>query len=329
MDGPWQICHKTAYEYARAAAEAAKLMKWVDPDIELVACGSSGSSIPTFGSWETTVLEETYEHADYISLHSYYGNQDGDLESFLASSMDMDFFIRSVVSMCDYIKAKKHSKKTVNLSYDEWNVWFHSHNADQKIEKWQTAPALLEDVYDLADAVVVGSLLITLLRHSDRVKIACLAQLVNVIAPIMTEKNGQAWPQTIFYPFFHASKYGMGIVLNPVIYSPRYDSKKYGDTPYVDAAIVLNEPDESLTVFSINRNLHEQELLELNLTDFPSYSVVEHIILDGAPDSRNTAGNTNNIMPRMAGCPKNTGLSFLISLPPLSWNVIRLRKAAI
>lgn len=155
MDGPWQICSKTPQEYARIACETAKVMKWVDDSIELVACGSSYKDMPTFGIWEETVLRECYEHIDYLSLHNYYGNRENNTEDYLASSLDMDVFIKSVTAICDRIKEEKKS--------------------DKQIPKWSVAPHQLEDIYNLEDALVVGTLLITLLKNSDRVKIACLA----------------------------------------------------------------------------------------------------------------------------------------------------------
>lgn len=195
MDGPWQIGHKTAEEYGRIALEAAKVMKWTDPAIELVACGSSFLGMPTFADWEAIVLDHTYEHVDYLSLHQYYGNHENDTPTFLARSLQMDEFIHSVTAICDYVKAKKRSKKRMYLSFDEWNVWFHSNAADKKIEPWQIAPPQLEDIYTMEDALVVGCLLISLLKHADRVKMACLAQLVNVIAPIMTENAEPLGPK--------------------------------------------------------------------------------------------------------------------------------------
>ena len=149
MDGPWQIAHKTAKEYGRAANEAGKVMKWVDPTIELVACGSSNSDMPTFGDWEIEVLNECAGVADYVSLHRYYGNPTGDTPSFLASSMDMDEFIKTVVSICDSVTGKKHMKKKLNLSFDEWNVWYHSNAQDEELKKrdtWGRALPLLEDI---------------------------------------------------------------------------------------------------------------------------------------------------------------------------------------
>lgn len=132
MDGSWQIGHKTAKEYARTATEAAKLMKWVDPSIELVVCGSSGYTMRTFGDWEYEVLSECYDHVDYVSLHRYYDNKRGDTPSFLAKSMELEEFIRTVSALCDAVKGKKHTKKQLNLSFDEWNVWYHSAEQDKE-----------------------------------------------------------------------------------------------------------------------------------------------------------------------------------------------------
>ena len=188
MDGPWQMGGKTAVEYGRAALEASKLMKWTSPDIETVLCGSSSRNMSTFGKWEAESLEIAYDNIDYVSLHQYYGNHDDNIQNFLARSLEVDDFIYSIICTCDYVKARKRSKKTINLSFDEWNVWYHSNNA--KYDKWSEAPALLEDIYNFEDALLVGSLLITFLRHCDRVKIACIAQLVNVIAPIFTQTGG-------------------------------------------------------------------------------------------------------------------------------------------
>lgn len=327
MDGPWQIGHKTAQEYGRIACETAKAMKMVDPSIELVACGSSNSKMPTFGEWEATVLDHTYDYVDYISLHIYYGNQEDDIVNYLAKSLDMDEFIKSVVSICDYTKAKKRSKKTINLSFDEWNVWFHSNEADKKIQPWTVAPPLLEDVYTFEDALLVGCMLITLLKHADRVKIACLAQLVNVIAPIMTDNNGGAWRQTIYYPYKHASLYGRGCALNAVIDSPVYDSKDFSDVPVLEATAVLSEDQEELTIFAVNRDQEESLYLECELRGLESYKVVEHIILENKDlKAVNTKDNPFNVVPHSNGNAIVEENTVKAILPKLSWNVIRLSK---
>ena len=326
MDGPWQIGHKTAEEYGRLANETGKVMKLVDPSIELVACGSSNSMIPTFGSWEQTVLENTYDVADYISMHTYYGNRNGDTADYLANSLDMDRFIDSVTAICDYVQAKRHGKKKINISFDEWNVWFHSDEHDKKLEKWQEAPHQLEDTYNLEDALMVGSLLISIINHSDRVKIACLAQLVNVIAPIMTQTGGISWKQTIFYPFMHASLYGRGRALLPVTASPLHDTKSFTDVPAVTVAAVLSEDEREITVFAVNRDLENNMPTEIQLNDFGKYTAIEHIVLDGDLKAENTMENPNSVHPRNGSSPEFSGKSLDVLLPKASWNVIRLRK---
>ncbi len=324
MDGAWQVGYKTAEEYGRIAAETGKAMRLVDPSIELVACGSSHSAMPTFPQWEATTLEHTYDVVDYISLHQYYGNPKKDTANFLASTLDMDRFIRSVVSTCDYMKAKKRSKKTIHLSFDEWNVWFHTLETDKAIAPWSVAPPIVEDRYTFEDALVVGSMLITLLKHADRVKIACLAQLVNVIAPIMTETGGKSWKQTIFYPFLHASVYGRGIVLQPIVASPKYDSADYTDVPYLDAVAVYQPETKEVTVFAVNRHLDSPLRLECDLRGFGQIRVIEHLVL--AHDNLQ-AKNTREEEPvrptRGQGAQAQDG-KLAASLPKASWNVIRL-----
>ncbi|WP_236344491.1 arabinosylfuranosidase ArfA [Paenibacillus plantiphilus] len=329
MDGPWQIGQKTADEYGRTASEAAKAMKWVDPSIELVACGSSFRAMPTFPQWEATVLDHTYEHVDYISLHTYYGNPDNDIANYLGRTLDMDEFIRTVISTCDYIKAKKRSKKTINLSFDEWNIWFHTLESDKVIEPWQIAPPQLEDVYTFEDAVVVGLMLITLLKHADRVKIACLAQLVNVIAPIMTENGGPAWRQTIFYPFLHASLYGRGMALRTVVSSPVYDSKDFTDVPYLESTAVWNEENGELTIFAVNRDTVNPLQLDCDLRSFEDYSLAEHLVLESDDlKACNTAANPYRVVPHNRGEAEMSGGRLTVALPKVSWNVIRFKKAA-
>ena len=330
MDGPWQMCHRTAYEYGRVANEAAKMMKWVDPSIELVACGSSALNMPTFGAWEYEMLDECYEHVDYVSIHRYYGNPTGDTPGFLARSMDMDDFIKSVVAICDAVGGKKHSKKKLMLSFDEWNVWYHSNEQDREIvkrDKWGQALPLLEDIYNFEDALLVGSMLITLLRNADRVKVACMAQLVNVIAPIMTRNGGSAWAQTIYWPLMHASKYGRGTALRPIVQSPVYDCSDYTGVPLLDATAVLGD-DGSVTLFAVNRDLKEDIELSCDLRAFGSLKPLEHIVLHHDDvKAINTEANPGNVMPFTADNGRMDGGKFTLRIPALSWNVVRLGKA--
>lgn len=326
MDGPWQVGHKTAEEYGRLAAETAKVLRLVDPSIELVSCGSSYAGMPTFPEWEATTLEHTYEHVDYISLHQYYGNRTDDTANYLASTLDMDNFIKTVIATCDYIKAKKRSKKQINLSFDEWNVWFHSNEQDKEIEPWTVAPAQLEDIYTLEDALLVGSMLNTMLKHSDRVKIACMAQLVNVIAPIMTETGGAVWKQTIFYPYYYTSVYGRGVALNPIVSSPKYDSTDYTDVPYLDTSVVYNEEKEELVIFAVNRHLEEKLQFDIDIRSFEDFEIVEHVVLENEDvKATNTIGN-EQVKPHSNGQSRKESDKIVGLLPKLSWNMIRLQK---
>ena len=326
MDGPWQMGHKTAAEYGRVANEAAKMMKWVDPSIELVACGSSSYQMPTFGGWELTMLDECYENIDYVSLHRYYGNPTNDTPGFLARSMDLDDFIHTVVAICDAVKGKKHSKKQLNLSFDEWNVWYHSHEQDKEVwkrEKWGPALPLLEDVYNFEDALLIGSMLITFLRNADRVKIACMAQLVNVIAPIMTRNGGGCWAQTIFWPYMHASRYGRGTALKALVDTPVYDCADYSGVPCIDATATLGD-DGSVTVFCVNRDMNEDYTLEIDLRSFGHLRPAEHILLHHDDvKAVNTENDPDNVSPVAGPGGVIDGGKAVIRVPALSWNVIR------
>ena len=319
MDGDWQIGTKRPKEYARLACETAKLMKMVDPSIELVACGSSGPFMETFGEWEETVLREAYEHLDYISLHSYYGNPDNNSQEYLGSAAIMDKFIRDVVDICDKVKAEKKSEKQINLSFDEWNVWFHSNEQDKKQEPWQIAPPLLEDMYNLEDSIVVGDLMITLLKHSDRVKIACLAQLVNVIAPIMTVTGGGVWKQTIFYPFMYTSVNGRGSALETEVVSDTFTEGKAEKVANVDAVAVLFEDEKTISLFAVNRKLGEDA--ELDLSGFEGFKLVSHVSMEG-DDLK--AGNSMETPDNVTPVIHEVGDS--ITLKGGSWNFLKFTR---
>ena len=330
MDGPWQLGHKTMEEYGRLAEETAKAMKLIDPSIELVSCGSSALDMPTFPRWESKTLECTYDHVDYVSMHQYYGNRDGDSADFLACSDDMDEFIRTVIATCDYVKAKKRGRKNINISFDEWNVWFHSNAADDDITEnhpWQVAPPMLEDIYTFEDSLLVGLMLITLLKHADRVKIACLAQLVNVIAPIMTDAGGgAAWKQTIFYPFMHASKYGRGVVLMPMLSTDTHDTSKHDHVTDVDSVAVYNEEKEELTIFAVNRTLDADIELTTDMRGMEGYKVTEHIVLENSDLKAVNCAGGQHVLPKTVERSKMDGGIMTSMLHKASWNVIRLSR---
>lgn len=328
MDGVWQMGQKTGREYGETAREAAKLMRRVDRNIELVACGSSSSWMDTVGQWELDVLDVCYDEVDYISLHRYYENKYGNTASYLADALDMEQYIRTIQSACDVTKGKKRSTKTMNLSFDEWNVGYHARARDAQLHRdhpWTHALPIMQDEYNFEDALFVGSMLITLLRHSDRIRIACIAQLVNGIAPIMTSDTG-CWAQTIFYPYLHASRFGRGEALSLRIDCPRYDTPDYTGVPEIDAVAICTEEGE-INIFCINRSLTEDTVLTLNLRSFGPLRPLEHILLHHDDVfAVNTEAAPDTVAPVSRPLPAPEGGQLSVSVPALSWNVLRLSR---
>ncbi|QFY12491.1 alpha-L-arabinofuranosidase [Nonomuraea phyllanthi] len=321
MDGPWQIGGKTAEEYGRLALETAKAMRRVDPDIELVACGSSNPRMPTFGSWEATVLEHCYHEVDYISTHAYYDAVAGDRASYLASAMEMERQIEDVIATADHVAAKLGSRKRLKVSFDEWNVWSQSLFGGESGLDWAHAPRIIEEEYDVAAAAVVGSLLITLLNHADRVGLACQAQLANVIAPIRTEPGGPAWRQTIFHPFALTAANARGRVLRAQVTAPSMPTEKYGEVPVLAAAATLDEGE--LSVFAVNRG--ETPLpLAVDLRGLPRAGTISHVtVADADPAARNTEREPRRVEPRAVQGATIDGDRLNAVLPPLSFNVVK------
>lgn len=329
MDGPWQLGHMSAEAYGIKAAATAHAMKLIDPELELVACGSSSRTMPTFGSWERTVLEHTYEHVEFISCHAYYWEHDGDLASFLASPVDMEGFIVEVIEAADEIKAAKGSDKTIQLSFDEWNVWYLTKHMEQEaitgIDNWPIAPRLLEDQYSVADAVVVGGLLIALLKHADRVRAACLAQLVNVIAPIMTEPGGAAWKQTTFFPFALTSRLGRGEALRVPIVCDTIETERYGAVDAVDAVATRDTEAGTGAVFLVNRSVTDAVKVSVDASALGATGLTEALTLaDADPYAANTKDH-----PERVGMTANVSATLAdgtitVTLPPVSWTALAL-----
>ena len=325
MDGPWQLGHMNATNYARVAGDIARGMRQMGEDLELVICGSSNRAMPTFGQWEETVLEDAYDLIDHISLHTYYEDH-GDLQSFLSIAVDLDYFINEVCDIADAVKAKRRSDKTITLSLDEWNVWrLSEYSALPRPKNWEIAPKLIEDEYNVADALVVGNLLISILRRSDRVKMACLAQLVNVIAPIRTEPDKAAWRQTTFFPFAYTAKYGRGTTLSTRIEANKIETKKFGAVDSVDAITTYDASTNQLAIFLINRSLNEIQATSIELAGFRVKEVLDQITLDEKDLSKtNNYENSEAVAPRKDKSATITSTGVEVALPPASWQVINL-----
>jgi alpha-N-arabinofuranosidase len=328
MDGPWQLGHRNAEDYGKLASMTAKAMRQLDPSLELVVCGSSNRTMPTFGSWERTVLEHTYDDIDLISCHAYWAENNIDLGSFLAAGYDMDQMIEEVVATADSVKAARKSDKTINISFDEWNVWdinrFEKEDAVSGIGNWPKAPRLLEDQYTVVDAVVVGSLLISLLNHADRVSSASLAQLVNVIAPIMTEPGGTAWKQATFFPFAVTSRLAGTTALTSRLVSDTYETSAYGTVKIVDAAATVDASGAS--VFLVNRSTDAASTVTIDISGLGSVSVVEAVsIFDDDIHAANTLASPERVQLRTIDTPAPVDGVLTLTLPPVSWTALRLQ----
>ena len=325
MDGPWQIGHMTATEYGLKAEDAARQMRYVDPSLKLVACGSSGPGMPTYLEWDREVLEQCYDYVDAISLHRYFNNAEdtgGDSSKFLAMNLSMERQIDEVAAVCDVVRGHKRSSKRLWLSFDEWNVWYRARTGAAVNGGKQTAPHLLEEVYNLEDALLVGGLLNALIRKADRVKLACLAQLVNVIAPIMTNENGLL-RQTTYYPYSWALEFARGAALDLLVESPVYDVPRLGEVPYVDVAGTLQDESGKMALFLLNRDLAKPRQVEI-VWEGSSPRAGEAFVLTGSDlKASNTFEAPARVTPQKGEKPSNTGGRSSLELPPRSYTVMQ------
>jgi alpha-L-arabinofuranosidase len=330
MDGPWQIGHMSATEYGYKAADAARQMRAVDPALMLVACGSSGPGMPTYLEWDRDVLEQCYSYVDGLSLHRYFDNAEttgGDTSKYLAMNLSMEQQIAETVAVCDLVRGHKRSPKKLWLSFDEWNVWYRQRHGDAVDGKKTEAPHLLEEIYNLEDALLVGGLLNTLIRNSDRVKIACLAQLVNVIAPIMTNPDG-LFRQTIFYPYSWAIQYGRGAALSTLVESSTYDVKGFDHVPVVDVACTHNTTDGSLSLFLLNRDLAMGYDVELVWEDQAPTRVLAASLLTGDDlKATNSFQAPQRVVPQPFPKPTVSGSRTKFEVPPHSYIVMQCSLA--
>jgi alpha-N-arabinofuranosidase len=336
MDGPWQIGQMQAREYGRKARDAAKQMRVIDPTLQLIACGSSGTFMPTYLTWDREVLEECYDRVDGISLHAYYGNTKAwsgeSTARFLAMNLDMDRHIHEVGAVCDYVQALQRSSKRLWLSFDEWNVWYRARSGQFTDGKRAAAPHLLEEVYNLEDALLVGGFVNTLLRNSDRVRIACLAQLVNVIAPLVTNDTG-VLRQSTYYPYSWALRYARGRVLDLRVESDTYritadglqaDFARDGTVPFVDLVATIDDASGQAAVLMLNRDLEGERELVLEWEDIVPARVLACETLTGADlKAVNTFADPRRVAPQRLDTPA-AGARMTFKLPPRSYTVAHL-----
>jgi len=336
MDGPWQMGHMTAREYGRKARDSARQIRVVDPSTQLIACGSSNTILPTYLVWDREVLEECYDQVDGISLHNYYGNTaaltGNDTARYLAMNLDMERQIHEIAAVCDYVQGVLKSKKRLWLSFDEWNVWYRARGGRFANGQRKFAPPLLEEVYNLEDALLVGGFLNTLLRQSERVRVGCLAQIVNVIAPLVT--NGTSvLRQSIYYPYAWALKYARGRVLDPLVESETYAIRAEGlrpdfarddRVPYVDLAATFDQQNGQVCVLMLNRDLESERELVLECRDFTPTRVLASETLTGADlKASNTFERPTLVSPQKLEAPR-PGSTMTFKLPARSYSVAHI-----
>ncbi len=323
MDGPWQLGHVPAEQYAILAQQAAKMMKDTDPSIETIACGSSRMSGPSYMEWDCNVLEYLGPYADYVSLHRYIDNPNNDTADFLAATNLIDRRIEHMEAVCRIVQAKTRSKKRHFLCFDEWNVWYRTTGPQDTKGRGKFAPPLLEELYNLEDALVVAGFLNSFIRHADSVKIANIAQIVNVIAPILT-RGDEMLLQSIYYPFAMFAHRRDGVAIQPAVSGPAYESPSYGTVNYIDTSAILG--DGVLHSFLINRNLCEETEVEIDPAGKKIDSILSaEVIYGSSPKASNTYENPYNIISR----PLQTGVVIdgkaIIHLPPLSFAAVTFK----
>jgi alpha-L-arabinofuranosidase len=327
MDGPWQIGHMTATEYGQKAQDAARQMRAVDPDLKLIACGSSGPFMRTYLEWDREVLEQCYEYVDGLSLHRYFGNNDrdsgGDTGKYLAQNLNMERQIAESLAVCDLVRGQKRSPKKLWLSFDEWNVWYRTTRGDDVDGHRKEAPHLLEEVYNLEDALLVGGLINSLLRNADRVKIACLAQLVNVIAPIMTNADS-VLQQTIYYPYSWALQFARGTVLNLLVESSTYEVSGMDQVPHVDVAGSLDQDGKKLSLFILNRDLSKSHDVEIVWEDAAPKQLLSGLLLTGDDlKASNSFATPRRVVPQSFTAPAISGEKTKFEIPARAYAVLQ------
>jgi alpha-L-arabinofuranosidase len=322
MDGPWQIGHLEAAAYGNKALEAAKMMKWHDPSIETVLCGSSNDRMPTYPEWDRTALEIAWEQIDYHSMHYYAGNRDNDTPSFLASAIPFEHFVDTLEGTLRYVKAKRRSKHDVFLSWDEWQVWY---KGDPMTGNWTEAPHLAEESYNLEDALVVAQWLNVFLRKSQVIKIACVAQIVNVISWLQTRKDGLL-KQPSYYVFKLVSNLARGQALDVAVNASLLETGKYGAVPALDASASYDPETQKSAIFLVNRSVTEPVVADLTWQDGKPIQVGQAWQLAGSdPKQVNTWEAPNQLVARAIPAPVVEDGRAALSLPPLSFTALATR----
>tara|TARA_B100000965_G_scaffold386932_1_gene389701 strand:- start:168 stop:1295 length:1128 start_codon:yes stop_codon:yes gene_type:complete len=315
MDGPWQIGHMSASEYGSKARQAAHMMKLVDPSIELVVSGTSLPDNSTYLNWDREALEAVGGFADYLSTHRYIDNYSGDTAAFLTSGAAIDQQIAEIDSVCRYVAGKRRSSRRPFIAFDEWNVWYRTRNRDGMWADGNFPAHLVEEVYDLQDALVCAQFLMSFIRNADVVKIANIAQIVNVIAPVLTDGD-RLLRQTIFEALAMFVNRREGRALHLGYEGLTVGSPDFGDVAMVDGAAILSDNGE-LHVYAVNRSVDGAVDLEINLSGAHLHVVSSEILHHPTPSTQNTWENPHAV--QRSAFETSDDAAPLVQLPPHSF----------
>ncbi len=319
MDGPWQAGHVPAQTYAERALVASSLMKGLDPAIKTIACGTSARALPTYLEWDRIVLEHCWDSIDFLSVHRYSANRHDDTRSFLAEGVVVDEILDDYRGLLSYVRARKRSRRDVKLCFDEWNVWYRETSSDGG---WQEAPHLLEEHYDLEDALVCAQYLNAFVRNADVVSIACIAQIVNVIAPVLTRPEGLL-VQTIYWPFKVLRDAISGDALRVSVRAPELSTRR-GDVPVIDVAATYDEERRMAAASLVNRDPDRSVAVTVALAG-PPFTVADALTISGEPKARNEWDAPDTIRPVPIDVQRDERAAFHVTLPPASHAVLSLR----
>jgi len=276
--GSWQAGHKSAAEYANLALEFAKMMRWIDPAIKLVACGGN------YPDWDREVLERLVDTVDYISTHHYGGNNDTAQEMRVATRFENQ--IRVLEGVITEVMTKSRRRQPIKIAADEWNVWFRTTNTGDQAKK-------LEEIYNLQDALWVASVLNMFHRHSNTVTLANMAQLVNVIAPMMTNQTSLVL-QTTYYPLKLYTEHAGDVALDALVRSDAFP--QFADTPYLDASATTTESRGKFTLAVVNRNPSSDIIADVAVEGFNMTAAADVYELNGpGVDASNTFSTPNAV----------------------------------
>ncbi len=329
MDGFWQMGHLNAEDYSKKAREAAKLMRLTDPTIKLIAAGSSNyRPFADPDSWNSQILNELRDVVDYIALHIYVGNPDDDYYNFMSTPLVLDQRTQIVKGMIarEMQKANRGDRDPIYIAWDEYNVWYRARRgASARGER------ALEEKYNLEDALVISGFLNAFVRNADIVKMANMAQLVNVIAPIFTNEEG-LYKQTIYYPLQLFSSHVKGTSLDVFVDCETYDTEEFNiglgeqttmqtGVPFLDVSATYN--DGEVVICVVNRHKDQSISTDIISQQGKFSGELEVFEVNGPDIKSGNDFNKESVKTVKKSAIKLKGESFNYQFPPHSFTLLK------